>query len=131
MHQFVQKYLNIPEDELAASWNGGMPLLNRMLYANLEALPPNLLMLVVGRLTSDKYLLAADHEKLMRIGHLCTANPFPLDFVGRLEALSKSCVHNAFHYEVLTYATATQNSALMASTNAGIAELGDLMARYD
>jgi hypothetical protein len=129
--QFVQKYLNISKEELAKSWNGGIPLLNRLLYANVESLPASLFVQILDRLTSEKYLIAADYKTLMRIGHLCTASPSPLDFASQLDAIGKKCVHNAFHYEVVEYARETKNTALIASTMARIAELDALMAQYD
>jgi hypothetical protein len=129
--QFVQRYLNIPSEELAKSWNGGMPLLNRLLYANLESLPPNLFVQILERFTSEKFLIAADFEKLMRIAHLCTRSPTPLDFGSQLDAISKKCVHNAFHYEVIEYARTANNPALVASTEARIVELDGLVAQYE
>jgi hypothetical protein len=80
---------------------------------------------------SETYLIAADHEKLMRIAKLCARSPFPLDFGSRLDAISKRCVHNAFHYEVVEYARAAKNQTLLASTTSRIEELDALVARYD
>jgi hypothetical protein len=127
VRQFVEKYFNISQEELAASWNGGMPLLNRVLYANLEALPVDLFDQIISRLTSDEYLLAADHEKLLRIEKLCTRQRIPMDFHQRLEVTCGRCVHNAFHYEVLAFARAANVPSLIASTSARISELSVLM----
>ncbi|GEP60558.1 hypothetical protein RSO01_77240 [Reyranella soli] len=76
-------------------------------------------------------MIASDYEKLIRIAQLCTASPTPIDFASRLDAISKRCVHNAFHYELVEYGRVTKNSALVASTNARIAELEALIAKYD
>ena len=53
MLEFAQKYLNIPAEELAKAWNGGTPLLNRLLYANLQCLPPSLFVQILDRFIGE------------------------------------------------------------------------------
>jgi hypothetical protein len=53
---FVERYLEMSEDELAKSWNSGFPLLNRLLFADLESLPTEKLDLVTSRMMNSSYL---------------------------------------------------------------------------
>jgi hypothetical protein len=129
--QFVLEYLKIPKDELARSWNAGMPLLNRLLFCNLESLPERLFEPLLDRLTSAEYLLVAGHRELLRIAALNSRSVAPVDIPERLRELSAKCVHNAFHYEVVAFARSAKMPALEASTLTRIDELNALMANED
>ncbi|MGA7412905.1 MAG: RNA-directed DNA polymerase, partial [Bryobacteraceae bacterium] len=52
VRRFVDAYLAIPNTNLEKTWNRGMPLLNRLLWSNLESLPKPLFKKVVDRLIS-------------------------------------------------------------------------------
>ena len=131
MAQFVRDYLKIPKDELGNSWNAGVPLLNRLLFSNLESLPKRLFEPLLDRLTSAEYLLVAGHRELLRVAVLNSRSVAPVDIAERLRELSAKCVHNAFHYEVVAFARSAKIPALEASTLARIHELNALMANED
>lgn len=110
--EFVEAYLLISKEDLAKTWNGGGPLLNRLLWANLESLPVRLFKRMVTRFTSEKYLLLADHKKLERVSSLNDKSARPIDLAKRLQKLGKKSVHNSYHYEVLAFATLVKNNTL-------------------
>lgn len=112
VRNFVDAYLEIPKDNLEKTWNRGLPLINRLLWANLESLPNNLFEKIIVRLTSEQYLLHADHQKLKRVHDLNGKQSRPIDLAKRLQKLGEKCVHNAFHYEALLFATLINNAAL-------------------
>lgn len=110
--KFVDSCLAIEPEALEKTWNCGMPLLNRMLWANLESLPQKTFTKITTRLFSEKYLLRADHKKLKRIHELNNKRSKPIDLVKRLQKLGKKSIHNAFHYEVLTFASLIKDKGL-------------------
>jgi hypothetical protein len=112
VRNFVDAYLAIPEIDLEKTWNNGVPLLNRLLWANLESLPSDLFERVVARFTTDRYLLLADHKKLERIHYLNSKRMTPINLITRLQELGDKSVHNAYHHEVLAFAISTKHSAL-------------------
>jgi hypothetical protein len=101
---FVDAFLSMDSVALRETWNGGMPLLNRLLWAKLESLPQRLFDRVVALYLSDDYLLRATADKLERLAVLNRYRKAPANFEGKLMKLGDSAVHNAFHYEVLAYA---------------------------
>lgn len=112
VRQFVDAYLAIADSELEKTWNSGLPLLNRLLWANLESLPSDLFEKIVQRLTSERYLLLADHNKLERVHYLNSKRLTPINLITRLQELGDKSVHNAYHHEVLAFAISTKTSAL-------------------
>ena len=102
--KFVNAYLAISKKELHKSWNHGIPLLNRLIWSNLEALPKHLFKQIVRRLVSDEYLHCADQKKLKRVFDLNAKMASPINFTARLKRIGKTCVHNAYHYEVRAFA---------------------------
>jgi hypothetical protein len=109
---FVESYLKISDEALKSSWNGGLPILNRLLWAKLESLPQRLFEKIVIRFTSDDYLLRADNQKLVRIHGLNLKRKRPLDFSQRIYDLSARCVHNGFLYEALSFSKALKDYKL-------------------
>ena len=112
VRQFIDAYLAIADSELEKTWNSGLPLLNRLLWANLESLPSDLFEKIVQRLTSERYLLLADHNKLERVQYLNSKRLTPINLITRLQELGDKSVHNAYHHEVLAFAISTKTSAL-------------------
>lgn len=110
--RFVEEYLAIPWRELQATWNHGLPLLNRLLWANLESLPASLLREIMERFTSSQYLLLADHRRLQRVEHLNRMLTKPYDLSRRLANLAEDTVHNSFHHEARAFATLMKNVRL-------------------
>jgi hypothetical protein len=100
------------EEDVKRSWNGGLPILNRLLWANLESLPEGLFEPILTRLTSDDYLLGADKGKLVRIHELNLRRKQPLDLFQRIHDLSAKCVHNGFLYEALSFSRTLKNNEL-------------------
>jgi len=112
VREFVERYLKISEEALKRSWNGGLPVLNRLLWANLESLPQRLYEQILVLLTSDDYLLLADSQKLVRVHELNLKRKQPLDLFRRIHDLSTNCVHNGFLYEALSFSRILKNSGL-------------------
>lgn len=114
VRKFTDAYLAIPEKRLMDTWNGGLPLLNRLLWARTETLPKKQFERLLVRYTSNEYLLRADVEKLGRVDELNNKRRKPIDLPKRLQELGDASDHNAFHYEVLSFARNTKNKALAA-----------------
>ena len=128
VRKFAESYLAIPKPKLQHTWNHGHPLLNRLLFANLESLPKRLFEKMVVRLTSDEYLLLMKHHKLVRIHQLNGMRRTPIDFTARLMALGEKSVHNAFHYEVIAFAKAIKATELAAFFKLRLDVIEQLMA---
>ena len=113
VRKFVDAVLAIPMSNIKKTWNSGLPLLNRLLWANLESLPNNIFEKIVVRFTSKQYLLNADHKKLLRVYQLLDSKrSCRIDLSKRLQNLGKKSVHNAYHYEALTFAISIKDVAL-------------------
>ena len=112
VREFVERYLKMSDEELKRSWNEGFPILNRLLWANLEALPEALYESTLLRLTSNEYLLRADSEKLIRVHALNLKRKKPIDLFRRIQDLSAKCVHNSFIYEARSFSMALKNNKL-------------------
>lgn len=131
VRKFVDAYLKIHKSDLEKTWNRGLPLLNRLLWANLESLPNDLFEKIIVRLTSEQYLLHADHQKLKQVHHLNNKQSRPIDLAKRLQKLGEKCVHNACHYEALLFATSINNTALKAFFQERIFSLEKQMSGYE
>lgn len=112
VRKFVDAYLAISEIDLEKTWNHGFPLLNRLLWAKLESLPSNLFENIVVRLTSEPYLIVADHKKLKRIFDLNKKRSTPIDLVELVREIGEKSVHNVYHYEALAFAELINDAAL-------------------
>lgn len=124
---FVNAYLAIPPSKLSATWNGGMPLLNRLLWADLSTLPKVIFNKVMTRLLAESYLLQATAEKLYRINELNSLRSKPINLNNRLILIASKSVHNAFHHEVLAYASRVRDTSLENFVAGRIAALDHLM----
>jgi hypothetical protein len=127
VRQFAEAYLVIADSELEKTWNSGLPLLNRLLWANLESLPSDLFEKIVQRLTSERYLLLADHKKLERVHYLNSKRLTPINLISRLKELGDKSVHNAYHHEVLAFAISRKDSALKRFFEVRLASLENQM----
>lgn len=112
VRKFVDAYLKLSDKKLATTWNGGMPLLNRLLWANIESLPNKLLEKLLTRYTSPEYLLRAEKEKLVRISQLNSQRKKPINLNKRIKELGQQTMHNAFHHEALGFAREVKNRPL-------------------
>ena len=130
VRKFTEAYLAIPEQELRDTWNNGFPLLNRLLWANIESLPKNLFEKLLIRYTTTDYLLRADSEKLGRVYDLNAKRSKPTDLVQRLTMLGDITFHNGFHYEVLSFARKRKNRALQQHFKQRLARIDQLMADH-
>ena len=128
VRQFVDGYLAIEETDMNNTWNRGMPLLNRMLWANLESLQPEIFELVMKRFTSKSYLLTAERQKMKRISELNALRKRAPNFLDILKRLGSESVHNVFHYEVLAFAESQKHSQLENFFRKRIACLASQMA---
>jgi hypothetical protein len=111
VRRFAEAYIAIPAKKLKNSWNRGMPLLNRLLWAKIESLPKKLLEKLVVRYTAREYLILADIDKLKRVALLNKLRSKPIDFDRRLKEIGDVTDHNAFHFEVLSFARDVGNRA--------------------
>lgn len=127
--KFVDAVLAIPTSDLENTWNHGQPLLNRLLWANLKSLPSHLFERIVGRLTSEQYLLSADHKKLERVHYLNSKRSRPIDMATRLQKLGEKSVHNAYHHEALTFAILIKDITLKAFFKRRLASLEQQMTK--
>lgn len=127
VRQFADAYVAIPQASLEKSWNRGMPLLNRLLWSNVESLPKSLLNAIFVRLTSEEYLLLADCKKLARIHQLNGKRTRPIDLPSRLRTIGQRSVHNSYHYEVRAFASILRDTDLSRFCNARLASLDQLM----
>jgi hypothetical protein len=123
VRKFVDAYLKISDKNLAASWNSGLPLLNRLLWANIESLPKKQLDTLLARYTAADYLLRAEKEKLVRISQLNAMRSKPIDLNQRIKRLGKETMHNAFHHEALGYAREVKDKTLVAYFKNRISEI--------
>ena len=127
VRKFVDAYLKLSAKELAATWNEGLPLLNRLLWANLESLPQKLFNKLLTRYTHESYLLQADQGKLVRIHELNQKRKRPINLRKRFTDLAKVKVHNSFHYECLGFARATNNRPMAKFFPNRLKEIGEKM----
>jgi len=128
VREFTEAYLAIPDRELRNTWNDGRPLLNRLLWANIDSLPRRLFEKLMVRYTAKEYLLQADVEKLGRIHALNAKRRKPIDLVQRLIELGNSTVHNAFHYEALSLAKRLKKKALIRRFEKRLTQIDKFMA---
>jgi hypothetical protein len=127
VRKFVDAYLAIPKNDLEKTWNRGIPLLNRLLWANLESLPKNLFERIVTRLTSEQYLLLADQKKLEQVHKLNRRRSQPIDLANRLKQLGEKSIHNAYHYEALAFAILIKDEELKTYCESRLASLEQQM----
>lgn len=127
VRQFVDAYFAVPKADLEKTWNRGMPLLNRLLWSNLESLPKSLFTKIIVRLTSDEYLLRADHKKLIRVNQLNGKRTRPIDLASQLRKIGERSVHNSYHYEVLAFANSVRDTDLSRFCEARLTALDQLM----
>lgn len=128
VRKFTDAYLAIPKRKLRDTWNSGFPLLNRLLWANIETLPKKQFEKLLVRFTQEEYLFRADFDKLARIEQLNRKRMKPTPLVKRLAEMGAVCEHNAFHFEVLAFARNTQKKALAARCRRRIKAIDNLMA---
>ncbi len=127
VRQFVDDYFKLSSAQLAKTWNGGLPLLNRLLWANLESLPQKLFNKLLTRYTAPKYLLRAEKDKLARIYELNAKRKRPIDLCKRLTDLGKATFHNGFHHETLAFAKEIKNTAMRKAFQKRLKELDEKM----
>ena len=127
VRRFVDAYLVLTPTELDGSWNGGMPLLNRLLWAKLDSLPRSLFSRMMVRLTAEPFLLQADAQKLKRLSTLNALRTAPLDLDKRIRTIAIKTVHNAFHYEARNFAQEIGNTILQTFLVKRIDELNRIM----
>lgn len=127
VRQFVDAYLKLTPEQLSEAWNGGMPLLNRLLWAKLDSLSQKLLNKIIVRLTSEKFLMQATADKMKRLNDLNALRPKPINLNERIQDIASRSVHNAFHHEALAYAHTVADTALQTFLAARIKRLDHIM----
>jgi hypothetical protein len=127
VRKFVDAYLKLSDAQLAETWNGGIPLLNRLLWANIESLPQSLFNKLLTRYTSPKYLLRAEKDKLLRVHELNAKRKNPIDLNKRIIDLGDTTFHNGFHHEAFSFAKEIKNAAMKKSLAKRLKELDEKM----
>jgi Reverse transcriptase (RNA-dependent DNA polymerase) len=127
VRMFVDAYLKLSDKKLTQTWNRGLPLLNRLLWANIESLPQKLLNKLLTRYTAPSYLLRAEKDKLVRVYELNGKRPRPTDLNSRLIKLGEASMHNAFHHEVLGFARQIKDKDLITFFGDRISEIEEQM----
>ncbi len=79
------------------------------------------------RLLAESYLLQATAEKLYRLKELNSLRSKPINLNNRLLLIARKSVHNAFHHEVLAYASKVKDTSLENFVTGRIAALDHLM----
>lgn len=102
VEEFVDRYLSIRDSGLDSLNNRGLPLINKVLFRNIESLPTRKRMIIISDLLNDEYLLTAKADKLERIYALLDLDD-RFDFVMQLFRLCDETYHNIFHYEVIKF----------------------------
>lgn len=125
--RFVKKYLLINNKTLDASWNGGLPLLNRLIFSNLESLPSHWFNKITSKFVSKSYLQQVTAEKLTRINELNKLSSKPINLTKRLQYLAKTSVHNLFHYELRAFAQKSNNTELEKFVTNRIDQIDQMM----
>lgn len=113
VRQFVDAYLKLSDADLAKTWNGGSPLLNRLLWANIESLPSKLSNKLVTRFTQPDYFLNLEKKRLVRVHELNQKKKKPIDISRHMRKLGEKTMHNAFHHECLGFAREIKNEAMI------------------
>lgn len=129
--KFAEEYLAIKKEELEKTWNNGLPLLNRLLWANLESLPKPLFEKTTDRLLSKKNLIKFDHRKFKRVDELNQLRRRPIDFAKHLLIIGKQTVHNAYHYEARAFATINGDARLKGCLNERLRSLEEQMKGHE
>ncbi|MDQ1314105.1 MAG: RNA-directed polymerase [Pseudomonadota bacterium] len=127
VRKFVDAYLALKPAELDDTWNGGMPLLNRLLWAKLDSLPRSLFSKIMVRLTAEQFLLQADAQKMKRLSELNALRTSPIDLNNRIRTIAARTVHNAFHHEARSFAQQIGNAILQTFLVERIDELSRIM----
>lgn len=128
VRKFVDEYLAISPSDLPETWNGGMPLLNRLIWAKLETLPVSVLNKIMVRLTTEPFLQQATSDKFKRLKVLNALRTAPIDLNKRIKTIAAKSVHNAFHYEALVYSRDINDSDLQQFIEERIAKLNHIMS---
>ena len=127
VRKFVDAYLALTPKELDNTWNGGMPLLNRLLWAKLDSLPRTLFNRMMVRLMAERFLLQADAKKMRRLSELNVVRTSPIDLDKRIRSIASKTVHNAFHHEARSFAQKIGNAILQTYLVERIDELNRIM----
>lgn len=128
VRKFVDAYLKLSDKQLAATWNNGIPLLNRLLWAYIESLPQKLFSTLLSRFTSPEYLLRAEKDKFNRVHQLNEKAKKPINFSSVLTELGQRTLHNAFHHEALGFAREIRDTKLTNFFVTRLSEIEEQMA---
>ena len=127
VRKFVDAYFKLSDAQLDKAWKGGLPLLNRLLWANIESLPQRLFNKLITRYTSTKYLLSAEKDKLVRVHELNAKRKKPINLDKRIIDLGRTTFHNGFHHEVFAFAKEIRNTAMKKSFAKRLKDLDEKM----
>ncbi len=127
VRRFVVAYLALTPTELAETWNSGMPLLNRLLWAKLDSLPPRLFNRMMVRLTAEPFLVQATAQKIKRLSELNALRTAPIDLNKRIRGIASRSVHNAFHHEARAFAQEIGDKGLQTFLAERIEKLNHIM----
>jgi hypothetical protein len=112
---------------LADTWNGGMPLLNRLQWARLDSLLRCLLERMMVRLTAEPYHMQATAQKLKRLAELNALRTVPMDLNKRILGIASRSVHNAIRHEARADSQEVADKVLHNRLVVHIGELSRIM----
>lgn len=127
VEKFIDEYLKLTKPELSNTWNKGLPLLNRLLWAEVGSVAGHKIDILLDRYLEDDYLTKADRNKLMRLNRLVNSRGRNTDFRDRLINLCDNLSHNTFHYEVIGFAREIKDKALEIQCKTRIEQIEKLM----
>ena len=127
VRKFVDAYFKLTTVQLAKTWHGGFPLLNRLLWADIESLPQSLFDKLLTCYTSRTYLLRSKKDKLLRVYELNSKRQKPIDLETCLTDLGNETFHNSFHYEALAFAKEIDNISMKKAFEKRLKELDKKM----
>jgi len=127
VRKFAGAYLAIPVNKLKNTWNEGLPLLNRLIWAKLESLPKRQFEKLLIRYTARNYLMRADLRTLQRVAELNAKRSQPIDLSKKLMSLLDASDHNVFHMGILAYARSMKDKPLARRCKKRLKEIAQLM----
>lgn len=102
VEKFTDEYIKIKSNGFDELKDRGLPLLNKLLFRNIESLPVNKKIIILSDLLNDEFLLKVKADKFNRIYSLLYSKD-KKKFINQLLKLSSETYHNSFHFEVIKF----------------------------
>lgn len=117
VEEFLDCFFQIKEESSTEDLqNRGLPLLNKAIFCNIKEISIEKKYKIIGYLLEDKFLRQAKFDQLKRLYELIEDKDQKKEMVDKLQKLSASTFHNAFHYEVLKFFKSIKQEASFVLT---------------